>query len=383
MALRPLHICTWVGLFAFSLTGCVSQLTTDLDIQSNDEIANLAQVSDAAQPSQTDATIVASTSRAIDGASDGVIEPPGTLISAIPADRIPIPAAPPLRALTSTAQAATPDKAHVQQAIPNTNIADSQTALLAPNQRGENRSDVQIAAESANGENGVIDAPVAVDVSQQTAFVAPPPPQNLSFFQRLLQKQHQRRTEAEKIRFAKAQSNAKRANDTLAAPGDALPGVKQGNDLFGISSEDGDAEEQANIQVASVGSLGRMISKSGLLLQTERVEVGCFRPKLIQVLKIVERRYGKRVMVTSGFRSPVRNRRAGGVKNSTHVYCKAADIQIEGVSKWDLAKYLRTIPGRGGVGTYCRTNSVHIDVGSQRDWHHPCRRTRSKSKKKA
>ena len=101
----------------------------------------------------------------------------------------------------------------------------------------------------------------------------------------------------------------------------------------------------------------------------------------MKVLKTVERHYGKKVMVTSGYRSPTRNRRAGGVRNSAHVYCKAADIQIQGVNKWDLAKYLRTINGRGGVGTYCRTNSVHIDIGTQRDWHHPCKRRKSRKKK--
>ena len=165
-----------------------------------------------------------------------------------------------------------------------------------------------------------------------------------------------------------------------------LPGVQRKNAIFGINGGENAAEPdvagQQNIQVASVGGIGRLISPTGLILQTDKVEVGCFKPELLTILKRVERRYGKKVMVTSGYRSPKRNRRAGGVSNSTHIYCKAADIQVEGVSKWDLAKYLRSIEGRGGVGTYCRTNSVHIDVGSQRDWHHPCRRSGSRSKKK-
>jgi uncharacterized protein YcbK (DUF882 family) len=32
------------------------------------------------------------------------------------------------------------------------------------------------------------------------------------------------------------------------------------------------------------------------------------------------------------------------------------------------------MPGRGGVGTYCHTNSVHVDVGPERDWNWRCRR---------
>ncbi|MCB1386124.1 MAG: DUF882 domain-containing protein [Nitratireductor sp.] len=172
-----------------------------------------------------------------------------------------------------------------------------------------------------------------------------------------------------------------------SAGGNDLPGVQRQSAIFGINEGGNEAEDDGGsadgVQVASVGSLGRLISPSGLILQTSKVEVGCLKPELLSILGKVERRYGKKVMVTSGYRSPTRNRRAGGVSNSTHIYCKAADIQVEGVSKWDLAKYLRSVEGRGGVGTYCRTNSVHIDVGSQRDWHHPCRRSGSRAKKKA
>ena len=37
------------------------------------------------------------------------------------------------------------------------------------------------------------------------------------------------------------------------------------------------------------------------------------------------------------------------------MYCAAADVQVPGVSKWELANYVRSMPGRGGVGTYCHT----------------------------
>ena len=67
-------------------------------------------------------------------------------------------------------------------------------------------------------------------------------------------------------------------------------------------------------------------------------------------------------------------RQVRGAKNSMHMYCAAADIQISGVSKWELAKYLRSMPGRGGVGTYCHTESVHVDIGPERDWNWRCRR---------
>ncbi len=168
----------------------------------------------------------------------------------------------------------------------------------------------------------------------------------------------------------------------------ALPGVKSNDEIFGIKRSDENDTNTANQRVtpetrlASMGSLG-LLSPNGLRVQHEKVQVACLKPGVIRLLRVVERHYGKKPIITSGYRSPNRNRRAGGAKNSQHIYCKAVDIQVEGVSKWDLAKFLRTIPGRGGVGTYCRTRSVHLDIGSKRDWHHPCRRSSKRKKKKA
>ena len=153
----------------------------------------------------------------------------------------------------------------------------------------------------------------------------------------------------------------------------ALPGVKSSAKLFGIDTSETE-EADGSFELAGLGSLTR-ISPKGLRLQHDKVDVGCLKPGILRIIKTVERRYGKKPIITSAYRSPKRNRKAGGARNSTHIFCKAVDIQVEGISKWDLAKYLRTIPGRGGVGTYCRTRSVHVDTGSKRDWHHPCRRS--------
>ncbi|MEL7274213.1 MAG: D-Ala-D-Ala carboxypeptidase family metallohydrolase [Pseudomonadota bacterium] len=152
-----------------------------------------------------------------------------------------------------------------------------------------------------------------------------------------------------------------------------LPGVKL-KKLFGIESEDVE-ELDKPIKVASVANLARR-GTHGLLLQHKGVKVGCFPPQLVRILKRVERRFGRTPIVTSGYRSRRHNRRIRGARNSMHIYCKAADIQVKGVSKWQLAKYLRSIPGRGGVGTYCYTKSVHIDIGNKRDWNSRCRRKR-------
>ncbi|WP_292855848.1 YcbK family protein [Mesorhizobium sp.] len=162
---------------------------------------------------------------------------------------------------------------------------------------------------------------------------------------------------------------------------DALPGVRQ-TALFEIKRKSGlddesdvdlNEDEGGGYQVASAAGMARL-APNGLLKQNESVDVACLKPSLVRVLKTIEGHYGRKMVVTSGYRDPARNRRANGAKNSLHMYCAAADIQVPGVSKWELANYIRTMPGRGGVGTYCHTDSVHVDVGPERDWNWRCRR---------
>lgn len=162
----------------------------------------------------------------------------------------------------------------------------------------------------------------------------------------------------------------------------ALPGVRT-TDLFEIKRKSGlnddsdvdlhEDEDPELYQVASAAGMARL-APNGLLKQHESVDVGCLKPSLVRILKSVEQHFGKKMVVTSGYRNPERNRRARGAKNSQHMYCAAADIQVPGVSKWELATYLRAMPGRGGVGTYCHTTSVHVDVGPERDWNWRCGR---------
>ncbi|MCC2687636.1 MAG: peptidase [Rhizobiaceae bacterium] len=130
------------------------------------------------------------------------------------------------------------------------------------------------------------------------------------------------------------------------------------------------------MQLAYAPGLARM-APNGLLKQRENVDVGCLKPDLVRMLKAIESHYGKRMVVTSGYRSPSHNRKVNGAKRSMHMHCAAVDVQIPGVSKWELARLARSMPGRGGVGTYCHTESVHIDVGPERDWNWRCRRRKT------
>ncbi|PSJ59960.1 peptidase M15A [Mesorhizobium soli] len=185
------------------------------------------------------------------------------------------------------------------------------------------------------------------------------------------------------IQLASAESTAKPASLVASTGSDiGLPGVRQ-TALFEIRRKSGidddsdvdlhEEEDGGPVQVASAAGMARL-APNGLLRQSENVDVACLKPSLVRMLKTIEQHYSGKIVVTSGYRSPSHNRRARGAKNSLHMYCAAADIQIEGVSKWELANYVRTMPGRGGVGTYCHTDSVHVDVGPERDWNWRCRR---------
>ncbi|ODT56448.1 MAG: peptidase M15A [Methylobacterium sp. SCN 67-24] len=186
------------------------------------------------------------------------------------------------------------------------------------------------------------------------------------------------------ISLESAQAKSKQVA-MASASGDsdwALPGVRT-TDLFEIKRKSGinddsdvdihEGDEDGSYEIASAAGLARL-APNGLLRQNDNVDVGCLKPSLVRVLKAVEQRYGKKMIVTSGYRDPDRNRRVGGAKKSLHMACAAADIQVPGVGKWELATFLRSMPGRGGVGTYCSTNSVHVDVGPERDWNWRCGR---------
>lgn len=168
--------------------------------------------------------------------------------------------------------------------------------------------------------------------------------------------------------------------------GPALPGVKSNASLFEIgqkASADYDAEileeatgEEGSYEVASLGGMARL-APNGLRVQRPDVQTSCFEPKLVAMIRAVEARFGTKVVVTSGYRSPTHNRAVNGAKRSMHMACKAADIQIPGANKLEVANYVRNLPGRGGVGTYCHTTAIHIDIGAQRDWNWACRRRRT------
>jgi peptidase M15-like protein len=95
-------------------------------------------------------------------------------------------------------------------------------------------------------------------------------------------------------------------------------------------------------------------------------------PQLVNLLFDVERHFRKPVTIISGCRSYKHNRRVGGARKSYHLRCMAADIEVAGVSESRVLRFVSKMPGRGGVGTYCRNSMVHVDVGPRRNWHWGC-----------
>lgn len=72
--------------------------------------------------------------------------------------------------------------------------------------------------------------------------------------------------------------------------------------------------------------------------------------------------------VTSGYRSPEKNKAVGGAKNSQHMHGNAFDFDVSGMPIEDRVRLIEQAREAGfqGVGVY--DNSLHFDVGPTRAW---------------
>lgn len=96
--------------------------------------------------------------------------------------------------------------------------------------------------------------------------------------------------------------------------------------------------------------------------QTEAVNIACLRPELMDIVQRAGQHFGGTPVITSG-------QRFRGRRGSYHRKCMAADFIIPGIDRSRLASFLRSLPEAGGVGTYCHTKAVHIDIGDPRNWY--------------
>ena len=72
--------------------------------------------------------------------------------------------------------------------------------------------------------------------------------------------------------------------------------------------------------------------------------------ELVEILQKIRNHFGKPVNITSGFRTASKNATIkNAAKFSQHLYGKAADIWISGVTVEQIAAYAETLlPNRGG-----------------------------------
>ncbi|WP_370673978.1 D-Ala-D-Ala carboxypeptidase family metallohydrolase [Pleomorphomonas sp. PLEO] len=161
---------------------------------------------------------------------------------------------------------------------------------------------------------------------------------------------------------------------------EGLPGVAwQGNLVLASRGPDGDPRGLFDGEVQPyahyVPGLPRDVvqAANGLLLAHSEINVSCVKPTLLGMIRDAERHFSRRVVITSGYRSPSHNRLVRGALHSQHLYCNALDLYMPGIARDELARYFYGHPSRGGLGLYCHTKSIHVDTGRRREWRWSCR----------
>lgn len=124
---------------------------------------------------------------------------------------------------------------------------------------------------------------------------------------------------------------------------------------------------------SSAGSAYRGKGNSfGTIVSSPEVNAFCISPKLRFVIWDFEGHFGRKVIMNSGYRDNSHNEAAGGVDNSYHKKCMAADFYIPGVSKSQLIAFAMRNDSVGGLGCYPGRSFIHVDVRDRpRGYRHP------------
>ena len=92
---------------------------------------------------------------------------------------------------------------------------------------------------------------------------------------------------------------------------------------------------------------------------------------LVVLLQAIREHFNKPITITSGYRTAAHNASIPGASpHSQHLYGRAADFRVEGVSVAEAAAYAETLlPGKGGIGRYPPRKGracgwVHLDTRS-------------------
>ncbi len=81
----------------------------------------------------------------------------------------------------------------------------------------------------------------------------------------------------------------------------------------------------------------------------------------LALLESIREHFMSPVTITSACRCADHNAAVGGAKHSQHVYGRAADIKVTGVSPLEISWFAESlIPDSGGIGVY--QNFCHLDT---------------------
>lgn len=91
-----------------------------------------------------------------------------------------------------------------------------------------------------------------------------------------------------------------------------------------------------------------------------------YNSELMAVLELVRLRFGEPVIITSGYRCEVHNKKVGGAEESKHLTGTAADISVKNIDPREVYDFLCDVfPNQYGIafkeGEFC-----HIDVRAKK-----------------
>lgn len=92
------------------------------------------------------------------------------------------------------------------------------------------------------------------------------------------------------------------------------------------------------------------------------------KQEVLSRLSSVQKEFDIPFVITSGYRDPSRNKKAGGASKSAHITGEAVDVKFKGSSD-DTNRFIEIASraGFGGIGVY-RPGSVHLDIRNKRAW---------------
>ena len=122
----------------------------------------------------------------------------------------------------------------------------------------------------------------------------------------------------------------------------------------------------------NVGSYSGYGQRNGMFLASSDVDNSCMSPKLMSAIASFERQFGRKIVVSSGYRDPIRNIIADGQDSSYHMNCMAVDFFMPGIDKGSLIAFAKRNPLVGGLGCNPGHQFIHIDVRDRpRGWNRP------------